>query len=256
MAFSVEPGIYFPGRWGARIEDIVIVTDDGALSVNNRPHELIVVPVSLAAASAPPRRLAGCQSWISRCSRSASHATSPTLSCIPQHQRRHRRPRLSSSWSTGCPRACRRPRGGPSLQLPAPAGWPFGEEFPRTCGAGRLAGGALFWTDFLYDDHGATGLPVGDLKIQAPPRGTYIYPDGPAARNGADIFRVAIGLTETAHLVADRLEHTAGRLGADRAVHLRHRPRASGEPTSGPPGRACARRASTWRCWSRVAAPR
>lgn len=46
MAFSIEPGIYFPGRWGARIEDIVIVTEDGALSVNNRPHELIVVPVS------------------------------------------------------------------------------------------------------------------------------------------------------------------------------------------------------------------
>jgi D-alanyl-D-alanine dipeptidase len=44
MAFSVEPGIYFPGRWGARIEDIVVVTDHGALSVNNRPHELIVVP--------------------------------------------------------------------------------------------------------------------------------------------------------------------------------------------------------------------
>jgi len=44
MAFSVEPGIYFPGEWGARIEDIVIVTGDGALPVNNRPHELVVVP--------------------------------------------------------------------------------------------------------------------------------------------------------------------------------------------------------------------
>ncbi|MCB0934236.1 MAG: aminopeptidase P family protein [Mycobacterium sp.] len=43
MAFSVEPGIYFPGRWGARIEDIVVVTADGALPVNARPHELIVV---------------------------------------------------------------------------------------------------------------------------------------------------------------------------------------------------------------------
>ncbi|WP_102145069.1 M24 family metallopeptidase [Mycobacterium hubeiense] len=43
MAFSIEPGIYFPGRWGARIEDIVIVTADGALPVNNRPHELMVV---------------------------------------------------------------------------------------------------------------------------------------------------------------------------------------------------------------------
>jgi Xaa-Pro aminopeptidase len=46
MAFSVEPGIYFPGRWGARIEDIVIVTEHGAMAVNDRPHELIVVPVA------------------------------------------------------------------------------------------------------------------------------------------------------------------------------------------------------------------
>ena len=43
MAFSVEPGVYFPGRWGARIEDIVIVTADGCRAVNSRPHELIVV---------------------------------------------------------------------------------------------------------------------------------------------------------------------------------------------------------------------
>ncbi|WNG85515.1 Xaa-Pro peptidase family protein [Mycobacterium sp. ITM-2016-00317] len=46
MAFSVEPGVYFPGQWGARIEDIVIVTGDGAESVNHRPHDLVVVPVS------------------------------------------------------------------------------------------------------------------------------------------------------------------------------------------------------------------
>ncbi len=44
MAFSVEPGIYFPGQWGARIEDIVIVTEDGVESVNQRPHDLVVVP--------------------------------------------------------------------------------------------------------------------------------------------------------------------------------------------------------------------
>ncbi|MEO3759199.1 Xaa-Pro peptidase family protein [Mycobacterium sp. B14F4] len=44
MAFSIEPGIYFPGEWGARIEDIVIVTADGAMPVNKRPHELVVVP--------------------------------------------------------------------------------------------------------------------------------------------------------------------------------------------------------------------
>ena len=86
----------------------------------------------------------------------------------------------------------------PEPKLPTPAGWPFGEDFPRTCGTGRFAGGAVFWTDFIYDDHGASGVPVslptGGL---APPFGTYVYPDGPAARNGADIFRVAIGLTET-----------------------------------------------------------
>ena len=43
MAFSVEPGVYLPGRWGARIEDIVIVTEDGAAPVNNRSHDLTVV---------------------------------------------------------------------------------------------------------------------------------------------------------------------------------------------------------------------
>ena len=45
MAFLVEPGISFPGRWGARIEDIVIVTADGAMAVDTGPHELTVVPV-------------------------------------------------------------------------------------------------------------------------------------------------------------------------------------------------------------------
>ncbi|MFI5606700.1 M24 family metallopeptidase [Amycolatopsis sp. NPDC051903] len=43
MAFSVEPGIYQPGRWGARIEDIVVVTETGVEAVNTRPHELVVL---------------------------------------------------------------------------------------------------------------------------------------------------------------------------------------------------------------------
>jgi len=43
MAFSVEPGIYQPGRWGARIEDIVVVTETGVESLNTRPHELVVL---------------------------------------------------------------------------------------------------------------------------------------------------------------------------------------------------------------------
>jgi Xaa-Pro aminopeptidase len=41
MAFSVEPGIYLPGRWGARIEDIVVVTEEGCEPLNRRPHELV-----------------------------------------------------------------------------------------------------------------------------------------------------------------------------------------------------------------------
>jgi Xaa-Pro aminopeptidase len=44
MAFSIEPGFYREGRYGARIEDIVVVTDDGLVVVNNQPRELVVVP--------------------------------------------------------------------------------------------------------------------------------------------------------------------------------------------------------------------
>jgi Xaa-Pro aminopeptidase len=43
FAFSVEPGIYLPGVHGARIEDILICTEDGGERVNHRPHELIIV---------------------------------------------------------------------------------------------------------------------------------------------------------------------------------------------------------------------
>lgn len=34
MAFSIEPGIYLPGRWGMRIEDIVVVTENGVDRLN------------------------------------------------------------------------------------------------------------------------------------------------------------------------------------------------------------------------------
>lgn len=43
MAFSIEPGIYFAGEWGARIEDIVVVTTDGCERLNVAPHELTSV---------------------------------------------------------------------------------------------------------------------------------------------------------------------------------------------------------------------
>ncbi|MCU1493342.1 MAG: putative dipeptidase [Acidimicrobiaceae bacterium] len=42
-AFSVEPGIYLPGRLGARIEDIVVATDDGVRPLNLADHSLHVV---------------------------------------------------------------------------------------------------------------------------------------------------------------------------------------------------------------------
>jgi predicted esterase len=95
----------------------------------------------------------------------------------------------------GVPAAALRPEPA----LPAPTGWPFPEAFPRTMGFGRLDAGALYWTDFLYDDHGGRGPqtkpPATGL---APPAGSYAYPDGPASNNGADIFRVGVGLDAAA----------------------------------------------------------
>ncbi len=44
MAFSVEPGIYHPDRYGARIEDIVVCTASGGERLNQRPRELGVLP--------------------------------------------------------------------------------------------------------------------------------------------------------------------------------------------------------------------
>jgi Xaa-Pro aminopeptidase len=43
MCFSIEPGVYLPGRFGVRIEDIVSVTVEGRKRLNNTPHELQIV---------------------------------------------------------------------------------------------------------------------------------------------------------------------------------------------------------------------
>ena len=43
MAFSVEPGIYLPGQYGARIEDIVLCGPNGPIALNESSHELYVI---------------------------------------------------------------------------------------------------------------------------------------------------------------------------------------------------------------------
>jgi Xaa-Pro aminopeptidase len=43
MAFSVEPGIYLPGRHGARIEDIVVCTVDGGERLNRADRDLVIL---------------------------------------------------------------------------------------------------------------------------------------------------------------------------------------------------------------------
>ena len=42
-AFSVEPGIYVGGRWGMRLEDIVIATASGPEALNDSDHSLVTV---------------------------------------------------------------------------------------------------------------------------------------------------------------------------------------------------------------------
>jgi hypothetical protein len=92
----------------------------------------------------------------------------------------------------------------PRLPEPSRSAWPFPDRFPRTSGTGRLSGGASFWTDWLYDDHGAaapTGLPLAASAITsllAGTQGLASYPAGPADGNGADIFRAAVGVTPSA----------------------------------------------------------
>lgn len=43
MTFSVEPGVYLPGRFGVRIEDLVVVTQDGCETLNALERDLRVI---------------------------------------------------------------------------------------------------------------------------------------------------------------------------------------------------------------------
>jgi Xaa-Pro aminopeptidase len=41
--FSIEPGIYFTGDFGMRLEDIIVVTESGSETLNNASRDLVVV---------------------------------------------------------------------------------------------------------------------------------------------------------------------------------------------------------------------
>jgi hypothetical protein len=102
---------------------------------------------------------------------------------------------------TGVPTAATAPPA--TLPLPPSTAWPFPSDFSHTEGSGRLAGGATLWTDFVYDDHGPLGSPVGieqsgNASDLAPVHGGFVYPTGPADKNGADIFTAAVGYTPRA----------------------------------------------------------
>lgn len=86
-------------------------------------------------------------------------------------------------------------------RLPVPDGWPFAQELSRTGGTGRLHGGASYWTDFVYDDHGAAvpgGMNLPGTSSLAPAQGVYQYADPAAHGNGADVFVAAVGATARA----------------------------------------------------------
>lgn len=43
MAFSIEPGIYIPGKFGMRIEDILVITENGTEILNKAPRDITII---------------------------------------------------------------------------------------------------------------------------------------------------------------------------------------------------------------------
>ena len=103
-AFSVEPGIYFPGRFGMRLEDIVVATDAGPRRLNEAPprprRRRVSRPMKLDGGDVPAavghrraRRSAGSRP-------AAARSASATAGCCAA---------CTGCWRSGRPR-CSRPR--------------------------------------------------------------------------------------------------------------------------------------------------
>ncbi len=43
MVITIEPGIYLPGKWGVRIEDLCVITPKGYKNLTAAPHDLIII---------------------------------------------------------------------------------------------------------------------------------------------------------------------------------------------------------------------
>ena len=43
MVMTIEPGIYLPGKFGVRIEDTVVLTDEGARSLTGLKDNLLEI---------------------------------------------------------------------------------------------------------------------------------------------------------------------------------------------------------------------
>ena len=129
----------------------------------------------------------------------------------------------------GVPPAARRPEP----RLPTPAGWPFGEEFPRTCGTARLAGGALFWTDRgavaevdarSYARPGTSTRPPG---CTANWTGGWGLPSGRCASITVDVERAGLAAlpSSTLSVATDTATQiTLGGLGAGVVVQVDGQP--------------------------------
>ena len=43
MVITIEPGVYLPGKWGVRIEDVVVVTSSGCEVLMPKDKELVII---------------------------------------------------------------------------------------------------------------------------------------------------------------------------------------------------------------------